>query len=72
MGGQASHGYNTQKDGCQIPQVHIYRLLHKWGFSPKVPQKRFVNTAPEEVKRGFKKGTGNTRTNPEGFTIASG
>ena len=26
-------------------KYHIYRLLHKWGFKSKVPQKRFVNTA---------------------------
>jgi putative transposase len=26
-------------------EVHIYRLLHKWGFKPKVSQRRFVNTA---------------------------
>ena len=45
-----------KKTGVRYHEVHIYRLLHKWGFSPKVPQKRFVNTAPEEVKRGFKKG----------------
>ena len=29
--------------GVRYHEVHIYRLLHKWGFSPKVPQKRFVN-----------------------------
>jgi len=45
-----------KKTGVRYHEVHIYRLLHKWGFSPKVPQKRFVNTASEEVKKGFKKG----------------
>jgi putative transposase len=29
-------------------KVHIYRLLHKWGFAPKVPQKRFIRTASKE------------------------
>ena len=35
--------------------VHIYRLLHKWGFKPKVLQKRFVNTASAKEKKRFKK-----------------
>jgi len=35
-----------KKTGTRYHEVHIYRLLHKWwGFSPKVPQRRFVNTA---------------------------
>lgn len=45
-----------KKTGVRYHEVHIYRLLHKWGFSPKVPQKRFVNIASEEEKKGFKKG----------------
>jgi transposase len=36
-------------------EVHIYRLLHKWGFKTKVPQKRFVNTASIKDKTKFKK-----------------
>ena len=39
-------------------EVHIYRLLHKWGFKPKVPQRRFVNTASKEEKGDFKKRRG--------------
>jgi transposase len=46
-----------KKTGVKYHEVHIYRLLHKWGFSSKVPQKRFVNTASkEEEKDAFKKG----------------
>ena len=45
-----------KKTGARYREVHIYRLLHKWGFSPKVPQKRFANTASEEVRKGFEKG----------------
>ena len=45
-----------KKTGVRYHEVHVYRLLHRWGFSPKVPQKRFVNTASEEEKKGFKKG----------------
>ena len=45
-----------KKTGVRYHEVHIYRLLHKWGFSPKVPQKRFVNTASKEEKEIFKKG----------------
>jgi len=44
-----------KKSGVRYHEVHIYRLLHKWGFSPKVPQKRFVNTASVKDKRKFKK-----------------
>ena len=36
-------------------EVHIYRLLHKWSFAPKVPQKRFVRTATMQEKKKFKK-----------------
>ena len=45
-----------KKTGVRYHEVHVYRLLHRWGFSPKAPQKRFVNTASEEEKKGFKKG----------------
>jgi transposase len=36
-------------------EVHVYRLLHKWGFRPKVPQRRFVIIASKEEKEQFKK-----------------
>jgi putative transposase len=44
-----------KKSGVRYHEVHIYRLLHKWGFSRKVPQKRFVNTASINDKKKFKK-----------------
>jgi transposase len=45
-----------KKTGVRYHEVHVYRLLHKWGFRPKVPQKRFVNVASkEEDKEQFKK-----------------
>ena len=44
-----------KKTGVKYHEVHVYRLLHKWGFSPKVPQKTFVNTASREEKEAFKK-----------------
>ncbi len=44
-----------KKTGVRYHEVHIYRLLHKWGFKSKVPQKRFVNTASKKDKRKFKK-----------------
>ena len=43
------------KTGVRYHEVHIYRLLHKWGFKSKVPQKRFVNTASAKDKKRFKK-----------------
>jgi hypothetical protein len=27
-----------KKTGVKYHEVHIYRLLHKWGFAPKVPE----------------------------------
>jgi len=44
-----------EKTGVRYHEVHVYRLLHKWGFSSKVPQKRFVNSASAEEKEAFKK-----------------
>jgi putative transposase len=43
------------KSGVRYHEVHIYRLLHKWGFKSKVPQKRFVNAASKKDKKKFKK-----------------
>jgi transposase len=40
----------TYKTGVRYHKVYIYRLFHKWSFSAKVPQKRFVNTASKEAK----------------------
>ena len=44
-----------KKTGIRYHEVHIYRLIHKWGFSPKGPQKRFVNTSSKEEQEAFKK-----------------
>jgi putative transposase len=44
-----------RRTGVIYHEVHIYRLLHKWKFSPKVPRKRFINTASNEEKKQFKK-----------------
>jgi putative transposase len=44
-----------ERTGVKYHEVHIYRLLHKWGFSPKVPKMRFVNAASKEEKDKFRK-----------------
>ena len=44
-----------KKTGVRYHEVHIYRLLHKWGFKSKIPQKKFVNTASAKEKKKFKK-----------------
>jgi putative transposase len=44
-----------ERTGVRYHEVHVYRLLHRWGFSPKVPRKRFVNIASEKEKEEFKK-----------------
>jgi hypothetical protein len=50
------------KTGVRIHEVHIYRLLHKWGFKSKVQQKRFVNTAfSAKEKKRFKKSKTDSR-----------
>ena len=44
-----------KKTGVRYHEVHIYRLLHKLGFKPKVLQKRFVKSASTKEKKRFKK-----------------
>ncbi len=44
-----------EKTGIKYHEVHVYRLLHKWGYAPKVAQKRFVNSATIREKQDFKK-----------------
>jgi len=44
-----------ERTGVRYHEVHIYRLLHRWGFSPKVPRMRFVNTASKQEKNKFRK-----------------
>jgi len=44
-----------ERTGIRYHEVHIYRLLHKWGFSPKVPRMRFVNAASKQEKNKFRK-----------------
>ena len=45
-----------KRTGVYYHKEHSRRLLHKWGFTPKVPQKRFVNIATRQEKDSFKKG----------------
>jgi transposase len=45
-----------KKTGVKYHEVHIRRLLHQWGFSLNVPQKRFVKRASEKEKKDSKKG----------------
>ena len=44
-----------ERTGVKYHEVHIYRLLHKWGFSPKVPRMKFVNAASKQEKNKFRK-----------------
>ena len=45
-----------KKTGVRYHEVYIYRLLHKWGFSAKVPMKRFVIQSSKEEKECYQKG----------------
>ena len=47
-----------QKTGVLYHEVHIYRLLHKWGFSPKVPKKDLSLMHQRKEKNDSKKSTG--------------
>ena len=44
-----------KKSGVKYHEVHVYGLLHKWGYTSKVAAKRFVNSATTEEKLWFKK-----------------
>jgi len=45
-----------KRTGIKYHEVHIYRLLHNWGFSAKVHQKRFIKTSTtRQEKNKFKK-----------------
>ena len=44
-----------EKSGVKYHEVHVYKLLHKWGYTPKVAQKRFVNSTTSQEKQDFKK-----------------
>ncbi len=44
-----------KRTGIKYHEVHIYRLLHKWGFISKVPLKKFVRTSTSKEKKEFKK-----------------
>ena len=44
-----------ERTGVKYHEVHIYRLLHRWGFSPKVPRMKFVNAASKQDKNKFRK-----------------
>lgn len=61
----------TRPDGWRVHEVRevirnessvnlsmrqVYRLLHKWGFRPVVPERRFVRKASREERLAFKKG----------------
>ncbi len=39
-----------ERTGVKYHKVHIYRLLHKWGFNPKVPRMKFINAASKQEK----------------------
>ncbi len=47
-----------EKSGVRYHEVHVYRLLHNWGYASKVAQKRFVNSATAREKLWFKKNLG--------------
>ena len=60
-----------ERTGVKYHEVHIYRLLHKWGFSPKVPRMRFVNARIKGRQRQISKKAKRIISHiPKGFTVA--
>ena len=45
-----------KESGVTLSVREVYRLLHRWGYRPIIPKKRFVKTASKEEKEAFKKG----------------
>jgi hypothetical protein len=37
------------KTGVRYYEVHIYRLLHKWRFSPKIPRKEAIQKKTKQI-----------------------
>ncbi len=56
---EGNYEYNSERTGVRYHEVSVYRLLHRWGFKPKTPRKRFVNIASKEEGEQFKKCGGN-------------
>ena len=54
-----------KKTGIRYHEVHIYRLLHKWGFSPRFHRKDLLILHQKKRKRHSKRGTRNTLANPK-------
>jgi putative transposase len=46
-----------KKTGVKYHEDHVRRLLYQWGFSLKVPEKRFVKRASDKEIKDFKKST---------------
>ncbi|HSE99300.1 MAG TPA: IS630 family transposase [Nitrososphaeraceae archaeon] len=44
-----------KKTGVRYHEVHIYRLLHRWGFKPKVPQKKICKYCIREGEKEIQK-----------------
>jgi transposase len=44
-----------KRTGVKYHEVHIFWMLHRWGFSSKVPQRKFAKAATQEEKKEFKR-----------------
>ncbi len=43
------------KTGVRYHEVHIYRLLHKWGFKSKIPTKKICKYCISEGQKEIQK-----------------
>jgi transposase len=44
-----------RESSVSLSMRQVYRILHKWGFRPVVPEKRFLRKASREERLTFKK-----------------
>ena len=44
-----------KKTGVRYHEVHIYRLLHKWGFKSKIPAEKVCKYCPSKGQNEIQK-----------------
>jgi len=50
------HEIIRRESSITLSMRQVYRILHKWGFRPVVPERRFLRKASREERLAFKKG----------------
>jgi transposase len=50
------HEFIRRESSVSLSMRQVYRLLHRWGFRPVVPERRFLRKTSREERLAFKKG----------------